>query len=255
MKIEKEYNKKFKGLKGEEFRQAIEKDYWTTLDDQSSQKFKVNYAADLDSDKYGSGFPTKEQDEYYGSHNFNFNNLNKNPNSFLQFADEKRISGITVPWVYVGQLYSSFCWHYEDLMMYSINYMHEGAGKMWYAIPSQDARKFEKAAKQKLAGLAKDDPNFLLNINSMICPTYLAAQGVTVYSTLQKPGEIILTFPESYHAGFSVGYNCTEAVNFTCPTWLKWTDKAMRIYMKSREKVPVFPMQWIALENGIRFEE
>lgn len=149
-------------------------------------------------------------------------------------------------------LYSSFCWHYEDLMMYSFNYMQEGEGKIWYAIPAQDRTKFEKVANRKYRSIAKEDPNFLFNINSMICPDYLSKKGVTVYSTVQKPGEFILTFPESYHAGFSVGFNVAEAVNFTCPTWVKHAEKAMRIYLKSREKVPVLPLQWIILESNLK---
>ena len=146
-------------------------------------------------------------------------------------------------------LYSSFCWHYEDIMMYSINYMHQGFGKMWYGIPLQDGAKFERVAKQKHKDQNKEDPNFLLNINTMISPGYLVERGVTVYSTLQKPGEFILTFPGSYHAGFSAGFNVAEAVNFSAPSWLNYVERAMDIYFKSREKVPVFPFQWLVIEN------
>jgi len=86
----------------------------------------------------------------------------------------------------------------------------------------------------------------------MICPEYLTKNGVTVHSTHQKPGEIILTFPSGYHAGFSLGFNAAEAVNFTAPTWLDWAAKAMKIYLKSREKVPVIPMQWLILETNMK---
>lgn len=103
--------------------------------------------------------------------------------------------------------------------------MHEGAGKMWYAIPSQDRVKIESAAKKKHKKLLETDPNFLFNINSMICPDYLSKNGVTVYSTHQKKGEIILTFPGSYHSGFSLGFNVGEAVNFTAPSWVSNAEK------------------------------
>lgn len=179
-------------------------------------------------------------------------NLNDQERSLLAFCKGKDISGINVPWFYMGMLYSSFCWHYEDLMMYSINYMHEGAGKIWYSISPEHRDKFEKVANKKFKDLRKEDPNFLLNINSMISPDYLTKNGVPVTSTHQKPGEFILTFPAGYHAGFSLGFNAAEAVNFTAPTWLAWADKAMKIYFKSREKVPVIPMQWLILETDYK---
>jgi len=42
------------------------------------------------------------------------------------------ISGITIPMIYVGMCFSSFCWHNEDNYLYSINYLHQGAPKSWY---------------------------------------------------------------------------------------------------------------------------
>lgn len=63
------------------------------------------------------------------------------------------------------------------------------------------------------------------------------------------PGEFILTFPGAYHAGFSMGLNIGEAVNFVSNNWLDYGLKCQEIYRKSREKIPVFPLDWIVLEN------
>lgn len=134
--------------------------------------------------------------------------------------------------------------------MYSINYMYSGHGKIWYAIPSYHREKFERLAKEKLALLFEEDPNLLHNINVMINPSYLVENGVHVYRTLQKPGEFILTFPESYHQGVSVGYNVAEAVNIALPSWLDYGEKAMNVYTATREKVPVFPLDWLLIENA-----
>ena len=170
-------------------------------------------------------------------------------NSLMQFPREHDISGINIPWLYIGMKYSTFCWHYEDLMLNSINYSHWGQPKMWYCVPDYDREKFEKAVKQKLSLVFEKDPNILLDIVTMVSPTYLASYGVKVYKTLQKPGEFILTLPGSYHAGFSTGINIGEAVNFTTKSWLQYGEKCQNIYRKSKEKIPVFPMDWLLIKN------
>lgn len=63
------------------------------------------------------------------------------------------------------------------------------------------------------------------------------------------PGEYILTFPGAYHAGFSTGLNIGEAVNFVSKSWFDYGFKCQEIYRKSREKIPVFPMEWVIVEN------
>jgi len=68
------------------------------------------------------------------THPFNFNNLSRAKDSLFQVITRKNeaISGISSPWIYSGMLFASFCWHVEDLYMYSVNYMHKGAPKTWY---------------------------------------------------------------------------------------------------------------------------
>jgi len=57
------------------------------------------------------------------------------------------ISGVNVPWLYVGMLFSTFCWHNEDNYLYSINYSHEGAGKQWYGVPGTATSLLEKVSE------------------------------------------------------------------------------------------------------------
>ena len=63
------------------------------------------------------------------------------------------------------------------------------------------------------------------------------------------PGEYILTFPGSYHAGFSTGINVGEAVNFVSRSWFDFGFKCQEIYRKTREKIPVMPIDWLIIEN------
>ena len=47
------------------------------------------------------------------------------------------ISGITTPFAYIGSWGSHFTWHTEDMDLYSMNILIEGAPKVWYCVPPQ----------------------------------------------------------------------------------------------------------------------
>lgn len=42
----------------------------------------------------------------------------------------------------------------------------------------------------------------------------MSSTGVKVVRAIQEPGDIIVTFPRSYHSGFSNGFCIGEATNF-----------------------------------------
>jgi hypothetical protein len=51
--------------------------------------------------------------------------------SVLRYIEgDELITGVMVPWLYVGSHMSAFCWHVEDHALYSVNYMHLGAPKV-----------------------------------------------------------------------------------------------------------------------------
>lgn len=53
---------------------------------------------------------------------------------------------------------------------------------------------------------------------------------VPVYRVVQRPGEIIITFPRCYHGGFSHGFNVGEAVNLALPEWFSFGKQAVAQY-------------------------
>jgi len=71
-----------------------------------------------------------------------------------------------------------------------------------------------------------------------------------VYKTHQKPREFIITFPKAFHAGFSHGFNVSEAVNFVTLDWLRFLKEAQKDYEKNNySKKMIFPIDWLVCEN------
>ena len=122
---------------------------------------------------------------------------------------------------------STFCWHTEDHHFASINYVHWGAPKVWYGLPSQHAEAFDQFVKTQYSELSAQSPNgnLLADIVTMIDPRKLKAAGLPICRAIQEPGQFVVTFPRAYHAGFNVGINCAEAVNFATPFWLPFSSR------------------------------
>lgn len=68
-----------------------------------------------------------------------------------------QIPGVNSSYLYVGQMFSSFCWHVEDKDLYAVNYMHFGEPKTWYSIPVAHAHRFELLTKVSLHLLHEAD--------------------------------------------------------------------------------------------------
>lgn len=191
------------------------------------------YGNDLDVGTYSSAFPKPEED--FGRHPWNLNQLPRESGSLLRNMTFD-VNGVSRPWLYVGMAFSSFCWHNEDNYLYSINYMHAGNTKVWYGVPGIAASQFEHVFAEKVPELFNSDRNLLYRLTTMINPSTFVAAGVRVTRALHTPGTFIVTFPQAYHAGFSIGWNVAEAVNFATIDWLKWGRQSELVYMSARRQ-------------------
>ena len=57
------------------------------------------------------------------------------------------LPGVNTPYLCFGMWRATFAWHVEDMDLFSINYIHFGAGKFWYAIPQARASALEQTMK------------------------------------------------------------------------------------------------------------
>ncbi|CAG8940633.1 unnamed protein product [Penicillium salamii] len=197
----------------------VEAEFWKLVVD-LHETVEVEYGADIHSTTHGSGFPTVERNplDPFSSDPWNLNVLPFYGDSLFRYI-KSDISGMTVPWVYVGMCFSTFCWHNEDHYAYSANYQHFGATKTWYGIPGADAEAFETAMREAVPELFEGQPDLLFQLVTLMPPDKLRKAGVNVYAVDQRAGQFVLTFPQAYHAGFNHGFNFNEAVNFAPTDW------------------------------------
>lgn len=197
----------------------VEREFWRLVEN-LTESVEVEYGADIHSTTHGSGFPTVEKNPLnpYSKDPWNLNVLPFHEDSLFRHI-KGDISGMTVPWLYVGMCFSTFCWHNEDHYAYSANYQHFGATKTWYGIPGKDALAFEAAMKEAVPELFETQPDLLFQLVTILPPDKLRKAGVEVYALDQRAGQFVITFPQAYHAGFNHGFNFNEAVNFAPAEW------------------------------------
>lgn len=157
------------------------------------------------------------------------------------------VPGVSSPMLYIGMLYATFAWHVEDHFLYSINYQHAGAPKIWYGVPASAADAFEAAVGQTVyaapcASMENEGVGALerrcrvaaelMAKTTSLSPGVLSPLGVPVFRAVQDVGCFVATFPRAYHCGFSCGFNIGEAVNFATPEWWPFGDDARFLYRR-----------------------
>lgn len=159
---------------------------------------------------------------------WNLQVIARSPGSLTRFMPDD-IPGVTSPMVYIGMLFSWFAWHVEDHELHSLNYLHTGSAKTWYAVPGDYGFAFENVICTKAYGGNVDRLDTLTLLGektTLLSPEVVVASGIPCCRLVQNPGEFVVTFPRAYHVGFSHGFNCGEAANFGTPEWLKVAKEA-----------------------------
>ncbi|XP_017077091.1 uncharacterized protein LOC108111936 isoform X3 [Drosophila eugracilis] len=139
-----------------------------------------------------------------------------------------QIDGVNTAYLYFGMWKTTFAWHTEDMDLYSINYLHFGAPKTWYVVPPECGRKLEKVANQYFPASYKNCNAYLRHKMTLISPQILKHHDVPVSKITQEAGEIMITFPFGYHAGFNHGFNCAESTNFAMERWIEYGKRAVQ---------------------------
>ncbi|PCH34711.1 hypothetical protein WOLCODRAFT_106433 [Wolfiporia cocos MD-104 SS10] len=141
-------------------------------------------------------------------------------------ASSKGLPGVNTPYLYFGMWRATFAWHVEDMDLFSINYVHFGAPKFWYAIPQARASALEQTMRGYFPKDVSNCSQFLRHKSFLASPTLLSSSSCRPNTLVQRAGEFVITFPMGYHAGFNLGLNCAESVNFALDSWIEIGRKA-----------------------------
>ncbi|KAJ8000531.1 hypothetical protein DPEC_G00181080 [Dallia pectoralis] len=220
-----QYNIQKKALSVQEFRRLANSDRYCTPRYLNYEDLERKYWKNLTfvPPIYGADVSGSLYDE--GIDEWNIGHLN----SILDVIEEDcgvSIQGVNTPYLYFGMWKTSFSWHTEDMDLYSINYLHFGEPKSWYAVPPEHGKRLERLATGFFPNSFKGCEAFLRHKMTLISPSILKKYSIPFDKITQEAGEFMITFPYGYHAGFNHGFNCAESTNFASVRWIDYGKAA-----------------------------
>lgn len=137
------------------------------------------------------------------------------------FDSSQTVVGIHTPYLYLGNPYTLFALHQEDYCALSLNYHHHGAPKMWRVTCPLDFDKVEglvRRAEDLLPG-EKLCSQHVRHASVFLSRGALELAGVRSILVRQQQGEMIITWPLSYHQGWNEGASVCEAIAYGSASW------------------------------------
>ncbi|KAH7664897.1 jumonji family transcription factor, partial [Aphelenchoides avenae] len=109
-------------------------------------------------------------------------------------------------------------------------YLHFGAGKVWYATSASDYEKVVSAFRTLYPEEYVYCTNAHVHKEFFVHPTLLEEKfGVKVFKTVQRAGEVIVSRPYTFFSGFCLGKNVSESNKWGNEKhWLDTVGKEVR---------------------------
>lgn len=164
----------------------------------------------------------------------------KGPDSLLSLLGFD-VRGVTSGLFYLALLAAAFCFHIEDSRFASYNILYAGYPKLWYVVSRRHLHRFRQACAAM---------GIVPSLATMADWELLILHGVKIRRIVQRPGEIVMTFPGAYHGGFNLGPNVAEAANVAFVDWLPQGRLASEDD-RARARAPVVAFERVVLALAI----
>lgn len=116
--------------------------------------------------------------------------------------------------------------HAEDQNLASCNYLLAGHVKVWYIVPPGYYAATVRMLLSEFRGAdsaLERCPHAAMHKRYLVHPDVLrVVHGIPVSRIVQRPGDLIITAPGTFHFGYNAGPNLAEATNIAWANW--WTD-------------------------------
>lgn len=194
------------------------------------------HSGSIDSSGWGYGFPSpgpKTKNSTCSKHPWNLKVLTNNHNSILRSIGP--ITGVTVPTLHVGMLFSACCWYRDPHGLPWIEYLHTGGTKIWYSVPNEQSTNFRTAFTSLVPTYCQNKTVWLPCDTAMVPPHMLTDRRVSLCRTEQEPGQFVVVFPRAYTSNICTGYSISESVYFAPMSWLETAKEDFKVFSINRQ--------------------